>query len=594
MTAFSDRLEQFFREFFVLDPLQATAAGLHDHDDRWPDVSAEGRYSRLAFADEWTRRLAGFGAEELSADERIDRDLVLMELDASRFHETKLRQETWDPLLWVYLLGGGIFPLLAREFAPLASRLASVAGRLEGVPAVLAAARAQLVGDHGRPVSRLHTETAIRQLAGIEELIADALAQADGDPSTAAVRPRLEAAAAAARAALADFGRHLEQVVLPASDGEGRLGDALFADKLRHTLKSELTPAEVEARARHDYAAVRAEMIRLARILWPTWVPDRPLPVAPSSSTEDAEATDRTTVRGVLDAIAADHPAAGDILQFCRDELVRIEDFVVDRQLMGLADEPLEIRWTPVFARSFGGAMLDAPGPLDRGQKAFFSVTPIPDDWSAEQAESYLREDNARMRRLLTIHEAVPGHYLQAVYANRTPSLARAIFWSGVFAEGWAVYVTQVMMDVGFGADDPALLLVHWKFYLRTVTNALIDVGIHAGAMTEAEALSLMIDGGFQEESEARTKWTRARLTSTQLSTYFVGSAEMWDLEAEVRRRAAAASSDPRGAAGVPVPRVVGNFGATPGFDYRTHLESVISHGSPPMTLLRRLILGAA
>ena len=137
MTAFSERLDQFFREYFVLDPLQATAAGLHDHDDRWPDVSSEGRFSRLAFYDEWSRRLAGFGDEELTPDERIDRDLVLMELDGARFSETRLRQETWDPLAWVYLLGNGIFPLLARDFAPLGERLASVAGRLEGIPKVL-------------------------------------------------------------------------------------------------------------------------------------------------------------------------------------------------------------------------------------------------------------------------------------------------------------------------------------------------------------------------------------------------------------------------------------------------------------------------
>ena len=153
------------------------------------------------------------------------------------------------------------------------------------------------------------------------------------------------------------------------------------------------------------------------------------------------------------------------------------------------------------------------------------------------------------------------------------------------------MYVTQVMMDLGYGADDPALMLVHWKFYLRAVINALIDVGIHAGAMTEDEAVGLMVDGGFQEEAEARNKWNRARLTSTQLSTYFVGSLEMWDLELERRRRAAVASGDPRGADAVPAPRVVGNFGATPGFDYRAHLESVISHGSPPMVLLRRILL---
>ena len=152
------------------------------------------------------------------------------------------------------------------------------------------------------------------------------------------------------------------------------------------------------------------------------------------------------------------------------------------------------------------------------------------------------------MLRLLTIHEAVPGHYLQGVYANRCPSIVRAIFASGLFAEGWAVYVTQVMMDVGYGADDPALLLVHWKFYLRSITNAIIDAKIHCDGMTEEEAVALMVDGGFQEQAEARAKFDRARLSSTQLSTYFAGSLEMWDIEREVRRRAAIASGDGRAA----------------------------------------------
>jgi uncharacterized protein (DUF885 family) len=318
-------------------------------------------------------------------------------------------------------------------------------------------------------------------------------------------------------------------------------------------------------------------MVRLARELWPTWRPGEPAP-----------ADDGALVRGVLDAIAADHPPADALLDFCRDENARIETFCRERDLIGLADEPLQIQWTPVFLRAFGGAMLISPGPLDRGQKAFFAITPMPDDWSTERRESYLREDNARMLRLLTIHEAVPGHYLQGVYANRNPSLPRAVFGSGLFAEGWAVYVTQVMMDAGYGADDPALLLTHWKFYLRSVTNAIIDSRIHCHAMTEDEAVTFMVDGGFQEEAEARAKYSRARLSSTQLSTYFAGSMEMWDIELEARRRAAtAAGADPDAIRPGGLP---GGFGPTPGFRYREHLERVIGHGAPPTSLLRRAL----
>jgi uncharacterized protein (DUF885 family) len=173
------------------------------------------------------------------------------------------------------------------------------------------------------------------------------------------------------------------------------------------------------------------------------------------------------------------------------------------------------------------------------------------------------------MLRLLTIHEAIPGHYLQLAYANRSDSLVRAIFMSGVFVEGWAVYVTQVMMDLGYGADDPALLLVHWKYFLRAITNTLMDIRIHTGTMTEDEAMALMVKGGFQERSEASEKWSRARLSSTQLCEYYLGSVEMSELERNARRRAEA---DGRA------------------FEWRPFLESVLSHGTPPMPVIRDIL----
>ncbi len=581
MPAFDETFARFLHDFFEANPTLATEIGFHDYDALWPDVSEAGRRSRLAFADRWTTEFDALGG--LSADDEIDRDLLLMELDAARFADLELREEAWDPLQWVYLLGGGLFPLISREFAPLADRLASVAGRLEGVPAVIEGAKTALVGVGDRPVGRFQTETALKQLPGVAELADDALAEAvaaaAADPAVGAVMPRLEAAVATAKAGLTDFETHLRDVVLPSSDGDGRLGHHLFAAKMRHTMRSDdLSPERILAEADDELLAVRAEMVLLATRIWPTWCHDRALP-------ED----DGAIVRGVLDAIAAEHPKAGDLIDFCRAEIARIEAFCAELDLIGAVDEPLDIRWTPVFMRAFGGAMLSTPGPLDKGEKAFFSITPIPDEWSAEQKESYLREDNARMLRLLSIHEAVPGHYLQGVHANRTPSHARSIFWSGLFAEGWAVYVTQVMMDAGYGKDDPALLLTHWKFYLRSITNAIIDARIHVHGMTEEDAVHLMVESGFQEEAEAHAKYDRARLSSTQLSTYFAGSMEMWDIELEARRRAAReiGSTDIVDPGHLP-----GGFGETPGFVYRRHLEAVIAHGAPPTALLKRILFG--
>ena len=296
-------IDAFLDELFALEPVAATGIGDHRHDDRWPDVSPSGRAARLAFTERWAATFAAVDPATLTPDEAADRDLLRMELDADRFEQLELQEDHWDPLTWVYHLGDGLFTLLSREFAPLADRLASVAGRLEGMPAVLADARDMLVGtDDGRPVGRFQTETALAQLPGVSELIDDALTEAEraatDDARVADLRPRLEAAATIAREALAGFEAHLRTVVLPASEGEGRLGPDLFARKMRHTMRSDaLTPERILAAAEREFVAVRSEMVRLARDLWPTW-----------RAGEDMPADDGQIVRGVLDAIAAEHP----------------------------------------------------------------------------------------------------------------------------------------------------------------------------------------------------------------------------------------------------------------------------------------------
>jgi uncharacterized protein (DUF885 family) len=592
MSLFSDRVDAFLEEFFELSPVAATAIGNHAHDGEWPDLSDAGRAARLDFADRWESELRAMPDSGLSADELIDRDLLLSELAAMRFDETELLEESWDALSYVYLLGGGLFPLLARDFAPLAARLGSVSARLEGARAVVSEAHSHLGCLPDRPASRLHLDMARKQLPGIVALIEDAVAQAEAaadQPGVSEIMPRLRAASADAVEAIDRLDRYLEDVRFR-SEGDGRLGPELFAAKLRHTLRSDLTGEQILAQADVEYAAVRAEMIRIARQIWSEWVSGEPLPTAQTDGSQDA--ADSRTVSTVTAAIGRAHHPADQLVEHCRESYRGIVEFCRSHDVITVPDEPLEIEWTPPFLREFAGAMLDSPGPLDKGQKTFYFVTPPPEEWSGDQVESFLAEENDRQIDLTTIHEGSPGHYLQLVYSNRCPSMARAVFGSGVFIEGWAVYVTQVMMDLGFHADDPALMLIHWKFYLRAITNAMIDVGIHAGSMTEAQAMDLMVRGGFQEESEARKKWDRARLTSTQLSTYFVGSMEMWRLERERRERAAVAEGDPRGAAAVPAPRVVGGFGDTPGFSYKEHLESVIAHGSPPMPLIRRILLG--
>ncbi|MFV2062462.1 MAG: DUF885 domain-containing protein, partial [Chloroflexota bacterium] len=462
--------------------------------------------------------------------------------------------------------------------------------RIEALPAVTTQALAALTGLDGRPVSLLHLDTALTQLDGVAELagatLAEARSRAEAGESADLV-PRLEAAAERSSLALEAFRAALDGDVRSRASGDGRLGPELFARKLRSTLGSDISPDELRRKAWADYEAVRVEMLRLARASWATWFPDEPLPRVAAA---DREAQGRL-VRRVLDAIAAGHQSPDGLISFCEAEIGRIEAFCREHDVISLPDEPMSITWTPLFMRAYGRAFLDSPGPLDRGLKSHFWITPPDETAGADAVESYLREDNDRMLRILSIHEGIPGHYLQLAQANRCPSLARTVFSNGMFAEGWAVYVTQVMMDLGYGADDPGLLLSHWKMYLRAATNAVLDVETHTGSMSEAEAMELMVGGGWQEEDEARAKWLRARLTSTQLSTYFVGSVEMWELEEAARRRAAEAAG--AGAAAVPEQRVVGGLGETPGFDQRAHLEAVIANGTPAIKWCRHIMMGA-
>jgi uncharacterized protein (DUF885 family) len=581
-SAFDHALRALLDDLFAALPTWATQVGFHGHDDRWPDLSEDGRRARLVLYARHRATLAALPEAELTPDERIDRGITLDALDGFTFDDEVLREGAWDALGYVALLGSGLHELLAREYAPWSHRGTAFAWRAQRMGEVFAAAADALVGLPGRPVSRLHVETAIAQLPGLSDLVAEAIVEGErlDGPEAAAILAALRDVALEASAALETFRRHLETVVLPDSDGEGRLGAELFAAKLRHTLSSDLAPEALRARAQHDYDAVRAEIVRLARAMWPASRPAESLPDG-----------DDAVVAGVLDTIARVHPAPHELLDFCGRETAAIEAFVRARGIITLPDEPLRITWTPAFLRPYGSAFLSPPGPLDKGLLSEFWVTPPDPDWPPERLESYLREENERMLRLLCLHEAIPGHYLQLARSNRSASLARAVFQSGVFAEGWAVYIEQVMIDAGYEADDPALLVSHWKYELRGVVNTLLDIGIHVDGMGEAEAMRLMVEGAFQEEQEARAKYLRARLSSTQLSTYYVGSLEMWDLEIEARRRAAVAAGADADA--VLAPRLIGDLGPTPGFDQRAHLESVIAHGTPPVRWLRRILFEA-
>jgi uncharacterized protein (DUF885 family) len=287
---------------------------------------------------------------------------------------------------------------------------------------------------------------------------------------------------------------------------------------------------------------------------------------APALPEQPTAAEQQAAIAAALELAYADRPARDGVVDLARKTLDEATAFVRARNFVTVPDEPLEIILMPEFQRGVALAYCDPPGPLDKGQRTFYAVSPIPGDWTDAQADSFLREYNNRSIANLGIHEAMPGHFLQIAHSNRYPSVLRAMLFSGPFVEGWAVYAERVMQEQGFRGDDPLMRLVQLKWYLRAVTNAIMDSAIHVDGMTRDEAMQLMTVTGFQEEREAAGKWVRAQLTSAQLSTYFVGYLEHADLRAEAERRGGER------------------------FDLKAFHDQVLSFGSPPVRFVRALM----
>jgi uncharacterized protein (DUF885 family) len=336
---------------------------------------------------------------------------------------------------------------------------------------------------------------------------------------TPAQQTDLETAADSALYALGPFGGWLEHTLLPMAAKDPRLGKTLYDKKLRSSLQSTMSPEEILARAWAETRRIHTEMYALAAPLYTEYF-----------QSTSAAADSLTVIRSVLDRIATEHPKKEFLMDSIKAIIGELERFVTNRGLVTLdPTKPMTIRETPAYERGVAVASMEAPGPLEKNGKSYYNVMPIPDDWTPAQTESFLREYNSWSLRDLSIHEGIPGHYVQAYYANRSPSLIRSVFGSGSMVEGWAVYAERMMIEAGYRQNDPRIRLVNLKWYLRTVLNAVIDQSIHAYGMTEQEMMTLLTKDGFQEEREAAGKWRRANLTSAQLSTYFVGYQEVLD-----------------------------------------------------------------
>ena len=555
--AFQNIADEYIADLTNFSPVYATMIGDHSADGELDEVDAAARDEGLTLLREYQAAIEALDFGELSRANQVDADLLLHNIESSIWSTEVLQEWAWNPLYYVNYSGGAIYSLLSRDYAPIEQRLMAAASRLEQIPRFLEQARNQL---EPARVPQVHAETAIAQNPGLGSII-DLMIVPEMEVLSGEQQARLNAAIETARDAIAEHQTWLEEELLPNAKGEFRIGAELYGRKLAFALNSPLSRKEIRARAEQEYENVRNQMYEVAKTIYAKKHPMTSFPDQPD------EAYKQVIIRAGLEEAYQALPPRDGIVDVAKQQLQEAIDFVIEHDIVEMPEEPDEIIVMPELQRGVAQAYLDPPGPLDRDQPAFYAVAPLPEDWTEEQVESFLREYNLYSIQDLTIHEAVPGHYLQLALSNRYPSILRSVLWSGPFVEGWAVYAERVMIEAGYQDNDPLQELITLKWYLRAITNAIIDSAIHVDGMTREEAMKLMIEGGFQEEREAAGKWVRAQLTSAQLSTYFVGYQE----HVEMRRAVEEAWGED--------------------FTYRRYHDKALSFGSPPVKYVRALIL---
>lgn len=555
--AFADLSKRALDTWMQLSPVSATQIGDHRYDSELDDLSAAGQLKTVAAYKALLGELDKIEVVKLGRENQVDAAILRNQLQSEIWNAEVLQSGKWDPQLYNGIAGSAIYGLMAREFAPLPERLKSATARMEKLPAIFAQARENL--DPAR-VPKIHAETVAKQNKGILSIVDTFITPHIGELPQAD-QQRLQAAIDGLKKAVDEQQTWLDKTLVPNAKGDFRIGAEKYDQKLKFALSSSLSRQEIGERARAELKRVREDMYGIAQ----TVLKDKPgAPEMPAQPTDEQQ---QKAIEAALELAYADKPARDKVVDDAKAALEQSTAFVREHDLVTLPDAPVDIILMPEFQRGVAVAYCDSPGPLDKNLKTFYAVSPIPDDWNEKQVDSFLREYNSRMIHLLSIHEGTPGHYLEGWHSAKFPSTLRAVLRSGLFAEGWAVYTERMMQEQGYLNNDPLFHLVQLKFYLRTISNAILDQGVHVDNWDREKAMHLMTHDAFQQESEAAGKWVRAQLTSAQLPTYFVGAQEHFDTRKAVQEK-------------------LGDK-----FNLKAYHDQVLSYGAPPVRFARQLML---
>lgn len=541
--------QYFIDELWKHNPEWATYVGYHNYDSILTIPNDEYLQKSLAFAKSHLDSLASYDVSQLNPSNQIDYELIKSTLESNNWSTNTLKSHEWNPTS--YNVSGLIAFMLNEQYAPLETRLRDISKRMQNIPKYYDAAAKNIKN----PVKEL-TNLAIQQNEGglyvFKTTLMDSVNQSKLSDSEKSL---LMSQTDAALSSVETFVSHLKSI-LPESSRSFRLGKDLYEASFKYSIQSSYTAEELYNLAMDRKTYLHQKMTETSAQLWSKYYGNTP---QPKDSLE--------LISKVISKVSETHVKPEEFQSAIEAQIPELEAFVKEKNLLYIdPSKPLVVRKEPAYMAGVAGASISAPGPYDKDGNTYYNVGSL-EGWPADKAESYLREYNHYMLQILNIHEAIPGHYTQLVYANQSPSLIKSILANGAMIEGWAVYTEQMMLENGYGNNEPEMWLMWYKWNLRTVCNTILDYSVHVKNMSKEEAIHLLVKEAFQEQAEADGKWNRVNVSSVQLTSYFAGFVEIVALREKLKEKQGDA------------------------FDLKAFHEQFLSYGNAPVKDISRLML---
>ncbi|UTN02954.1 DUF885 domain-containing protein [Flavobacterium bizetiae] len=508
----------FVTSLWKINPGWASGVGYHKYDSilSIPDASEE--KIQLEFVNAQLDSLKQYDIENLSDNNKTDFQMIKNQLEATIFSIKELKSSEWNPS--EYNVCGSFAEILNGKYDSLEVRLRAFSAKLKNVPAYYEAAKKNI-----KNPTIEHTELAIAQnLGGSSVFDTDLTPVVQQSKLSDTEKKELLDKAKVAKKAIADYADWLKNTPNK-TPRSFRLGADLYAKKFNFDIQSSYTADEIFKVANDHKKDLHDKMFVLADKLWTKY------------KGNEAKPTNKLElIKQVIDKISLQHTTPEKFQSEIEKQIPELTAYVKAKDLLYIdPSKPLVVRKEPAYMAGVAGASISAPGPYDKNANTYYNVGSLA-GWTAENAESYLREYNDYILQILNIHEAVPGHYTQLVYSNQSPSIIKSILGNGAMVEGWAVYAEKMMLESGYKNSDE-MWLMYYKWNLRATCNTILDISVHTKNMSKEAAIDLLTKEAFQQQAEADGKWRRVTLSQVQLCSYFTGYTEIYNLREELKKK---------------------------------------------------------